>query len=50
MKKRTRYRQYNRGQLLAFPPNLHEWLPEGDLAYFIQDVVAELDLKDIYAS
>ncbi len=50
MKKRTRFRQYNRGQVLAFPPNPQEWLPEGDLAYFIDDVVGTLDLSAIYAN
>lgn len=50
MKKRTRFRQYNRGQLLAFPPNPQDWLSEDDLAYFIQDVVTELDLSKVYAN
>lgn len=50
MKKRTRFRQYNRGQLLAFPPNPKDWLSEDDLAYFIQDVVTELDLSKVYAN
>jgi transposase len=27
---------------------MRQWLPEGDLAYFIMDVVAELDLSTIY--
>lgn len=50
MKKRTRFRQYNRGQVLAFPPNPREWLPEDDLAYFIDEVVGTLDLSAIYAN
>jgi len=50
MKKRTRFRQYNRGQVLAFAPNPREWLPEGDLAYFIDEVVGTLDLGAIYAN
>lgn len=50
MKRRTRFRQYNRGQLLAFPPSPQDWLNEDDLAYFIQDVVEELDLSKIYAN
>ena len=28
------------------PPSLQEWLPEGDLAWFILDVVGQLDLKE----
>ena len=50
MKKRTRFRQYNRGQVLAFAPNPKGWLPEGDLAYFIDEVVGTLDLGAIYAN
>jgi transposase len=31
------------------PPSLHDWLPEGHLAYFIIDAVAQMDLTRIYA-
>jgi transposase len=31
-------------QLLLLPPSMREWLPEDHLAYFVSDVVAELDL------
>lgn len=27
-----------------------EWLPEGDLVYFVMDVVKQLDLRDIYCA
>ena len=37
-------------QTLLFPPSLHDWLPEGHLARFLVDVVAELDLNAIYKS
>ena len=30
------------------PPDLRSWLPEGDLALFVSDVVDELDLSAIY--
>jgi transposase len=33
--------------LLLLPPNLREWLPSGHLAYFIADVVEDLDLSAI---
>ena len=46
----TRFRSYAPGQLLLLPPDLLEWLPEGHLAYFLLDVVGELDLTEIYAS
>ncbi len=32
------------------PPSLSDWLPEGHLAWFIVDVVAELDLAGFYRS
>ena len=35
-------------QLLLMPPSVREWLPEGHLAFFVIDVVAELDLAEFY--
>jgi len=46
----TRFRSYAPDQLLLLPPDLREWLPEGHLAYFLLDVVGELNLTEIYAS
>jgi transposase len=37
-------------QRLLFAPSLHDWLPEGHLARFLVEVVAELDLNGIYKS
>lgn len=37
-------------QLMMMPPSVREWLPEGHLAFFVLDVVAELDLASFYAS
>lgn len=42
------FRAYNLDQRLLLPPDLREWVPEGDLALFISDVVDELDLSAIY--
>ena len=42
------FRPYTQDQPLLLPPDLREWLPEGDLALFISDVVDELDLSAIY--
>lgn len=42
------FRPYTLDQQLLLPPDLREWLPEGDLALFISDVVDELDLSAIY--
>jgi transposase len=41
------YKTYDPDQLFLLPPSLKEWLPEGHLAYFVSDVVNELDLNDI---
>jgi len=49
MKNRTHFREYDRDQLLLLPPDMKEWLQEGDLSYFIMDIVGSLDLSSIYA-
>jgi transposase len=41
-------RAVERDQLMLMPPSLREWLPAGHLAWFILDVVAELDLSGFY--
>ena len=41
----TTFRPYSPDQELLLPPSLNEWLPEGHLAYFVSDVVEELDLS-----
>ena len=43
------YRPYTPRQSYLLPPSPQDWLPEGHLAYFILDVVAQLDLSRIYA-
>lgn len=43
------YRPYRPHQLLLLPPSLQEWLPEGHLAYFIDDLVDSFDLRAIEA-
>ncbi len=43
------YRPYTPRQSYLFPSSPQDWLPEGHLAYFIVDVVAQLDLSRIYA-
>jgi transposase len=35
-------------QLWLMPPSLAEWLPEDHLAWFVLDVVAALDLSELY--
>ena len=43
------YRSYVPEQDLLLPPSLRDWLPEGHLAYYVSDVVDELDLSAIQA-
>jgi transposase len=43
-------RAVERDQLLLMPPSLSDWLPPDHLAWFIVDVVAELDLGGFYRS
>src|SRR5215831_17825963 len=42
------FRPYSQDQRLLLPPDMREWLPDGDLASFISDVVDALDLSAIY--
>lgn len=42
------YRPFEPKQKFLLPPAPEDWLPEGHLAYFVQDVVGELNLKGIY--
>jgi transposase len=43
------YRPYLPEQDLLLPPSLRDWLPEGHLAYYVSDVVDQLDLSAIHA-
>jgi transposase len=41
------FRQVDRDTLFLLPPSMDDWLPEGHLARFIVDIVAQLDLTMI---
>ena len=41
------YRPYVPEQDLLLPPSLHEWLPEDHLAFFVSDLIDQLDLSAI---
>ena len=47
MTKKT-YQPYAPKQSLLLPASPQDWLPEGHLAYFVMDVVKELDLGPIH--
>jgi transposase len=40
----------DRDQLLLLPPALQDWLPSGDLAYFVLDAVDQFDLQPFSAA
>ena len=44
------YRPYVPEQDLLLPPSLRDWLPEDHLAYFVSDLVDQLDLSGITAA
>jgi transposase len=47
------YRPYYPDEDLLLPPSLREWLPESHLAYFVSDVIDNLDLSamdEVYGS
>jgi transposase len=45
------FRPYDPDQVLLMAPVLREWVPEGDLAHFVSDLVdSALDLSAIYAA
>ena len=41
------YRPWNPDQPWLLPPSPKDWLPEGDLVYFVMDVVRQLDISAI---
>jgi len=43
-------RDVERDQLWLMPPSVADWLPEDHLAWFVLDVVSELDLEEFYAA
>ena len=46
----NRFREYQPNQLLLLPQDLRAWLPEDHLAYFVSDVVDEMNLTAITES
>jgi hypothetical protein len=41
------FRPYDPDQMLLLPPSVRDWVPHGDRAHFISDLVDELDLSAI---
>ena len=47
---RKSYQPWTQDQAYLLPPSLHDWLPEDHLAWFIVEVVSQLDLSAIETS
>jgi len=45
-----RFKPYQPDQVLLLPPSLADWLPADHLAYFVSDVIDQLDLSEIERS
>jgi transposase len=43
------FRPYVPDQMLLLPSSVQDWVPEGDMAHFISDIVDALDLSEIEA-
>jgi len=43
------FKPWDVDQMFLLPPSLREWLPEGHLAYFVLDLVDQMDLSEIEA-
>jgi len=41
------YKPYSRDQAFLLPPAMKDWLPKGDLAYFVADLAETLDLSEM---
>ena len=39
----------SRDQGFLMPPSMRDWLPEGDLVWFVLDAVSQIDLRQFYA-
>lgn len=46
---KKKFQRYDPDQTLLIAPDLHEWLPDDHLVYFVSDIVDDLDLASIYA-
>ena len=46
---KKKFQRYDPDQILLIAPNMHEWLPQNHLCYFVSDTVDGLDLSLFYA-
>ena len=41
------FRPYDPDQMLLMPPSVRDWVPDGDMAHFVSDLVDTVDLSAI---
>ena len=46
---KKKFQRYDPDQTLLVAPNMHEWLPQNHLCYFVSDTIDDLDLSMFYA-
>ena len=46
---KKKFQRYDPDQTLLVAPNMHEWLPQNHLCYFVSDTIDGLDLSSFYA-
>lgn len=44
-----KFKDYQPNQTILFPPSPRDWLPEGHVAYYVDEVVEQLDLSAFYS-
>ena len=44
-----KFKDYQPNQMFLLPPNPRDWLPEDHLAFFVSDVVDQLDLSPLFS-
>ncbi|MEA3303750.1 MAG: transposase [Pseudomonadota bacterium] len=44
------YTECNRNQMYLLPPNMMDWLPENHFAWFLIDVISQMDLSAFHAA
>ena len=44
-----KFKDYQPNQSFLLPPNPRDWLPEDHLAFFVSDVVDQLDLSPVFS-
>lgn len=44
------FKNYDRDQLMLFPPNLGDWIPRNDFSWYVVDVISQLNMETFFTS